>query len=154
VELAGLVATAVRAHGWADRLRLEGGEVVLETDPRRVERIVTNLIANALDHGGGDVTVRVGADDPGAFVEVSDGGPGISPEDLPHLFERFYKADTARSGHGTGLGLSLALENARLLGGDIDVQSKPGEGSRFMLRLPVTKPLPGGEDGVATDRQA
>jgi two-component system sensor histidine kinase MtrB len=154
VNLADLVATAVRAHGWTDRVRLEGGEVVLETDPRRVERIAANLIANALDHGGGDVTVRVGADDHRAFLEVSDRGPGISAEDLPHLFERFYKVDTARSGHGTGLGLSLALENARLLGGEIDVQSEPGAGSRFTLRLPVTKPLPDGEEGVAADRHA
>jgi signal transduction histidine kinase len=152
VDLAALVATAVRAHGWTDRVRFEGGEVVFETDPRRVERIVANLIVNALEHGGSDATVRVGADELSAYVEVSDRGPGISPEDVPHLFERFYKADTARAGHGTGLGLSLALENARLLGGDIDVRSEPGAGASFTLRLPVAKPLPGGEEGVAADR--
>ena len=110
---------------------------MLETDPRRVERIVANLVGNALEHGGRDVSVRVGRDGLGAFVEVADRGPAIAPEDLPHLFERFYKADPARTGHGTGLGLAIALENARLLGGDIDVWSEAGVGSRFTLRLPV-----------------
>jgi two-component system, OmpR family, sensor histidine kinase MtrB len=81
------------------------------------------------------VAVRVGRDGVGAFVEVTDHGPGIAPEHLPHLFERFYKADPARSGGGTGLGLAIAQENARLLGGEIDVSSEAGEGSRFTLRL-------------------
>ncbi len=64
--------------------------------------------------------------DGGAFVEVADRGPGIPPEQLPHLFERFYKADPARTGGGTGLGLAIAQENARLLGGRIEVWSEPG----------------------------
>jgi two-component system sensor histidine kinase MtrB len=65
------------------------------------------------------------------------------------VFERFYKTDRARAGPGSGLGLAIALENARLLGGDIDVWSEVGTGTRFTLRLPVTKPLHGGEGGVA-----
>ena len=69
------------------------------------------------------------------FVEVADHGPGIPPEHLPHLFERFYKADPARSSPGSGLGLAIAQENARLLGGEIQVWSEPGEGTRFTLRL-------------------
>ncbi len=154
VDLGSLVATAVRARGWQDRVRLEISEVVLETDPRRVERIAANLIGNALEHGGRAVAVRVGADGLGAFVEVSDRGPGIAREDLPHLFERFYKADPARTGRGTGLGLAIALENARLLGGDVQVWSDQGVGTRFTLRLPVTEPLPGGESGVADARHA
>ncbi len=154
VDLGSLVAAAVRARGWEDRVRLETAEVVLTSDPRRIERIVANLIGNALEHGGRDVSVRVGADGVGAFVEVADRGPGIAREDLPHLFERFYKADPARTGHGTGLGLAIALENARLLGGDVDVWAEPGVGSRFTLRLPVAKPLRDGEGGVADDEQA
>jgi two-component system sensor histidine kinase MtrB len=138
VDLGSLVASALRARGWDGRVRLEAAEVVLTSDPRRIERIVANLVGNALEHGGRGVSVRVGADGVGAFVEVADGGPGIAPEDLPHLFERFYKADPARAGHGTGLGLAIALENARLLGGDVEVTSEPGVGARFTLRLPVT----------------
>ncbi len=87
-------------------------------------------------------------------MEVADRGPGIAREDLPHLFERFYKADPARTGRGTGLGLAIALENARLLGGDVEVWSETGVGARFTLRLPVTEPLRHGESGVAADGQA
>jgi two-component system sensor histidine kinase MtrB len=152
VDLGSLIATTVRARGWQDRIHLEAEDVVLETDPRRVERIVANLAGNALEHGGRGVSIRVGRDPVGAFVEVADRGPGIAPEDLPHLFERFYKADPARTGHGTGLGLAIALENARLLGGDIEVRSEAGTGSRFTLRLPVAEPLHGGDGGVADDR--
>jgi len=138
VDLGSLVASAVRGRGWDDRLRLDADEVVLRSDPRRLERIVANLVGNALEHGGREVAVRVGRDGVGAFVEVSDRGAGIAREDLPHLFDRFYKADRSRSGQGTGLGLAIALENARLLGGDIAVTSEPGAGTRFTFRLPVT----------------
>jgi two-component system, OmpR family, sensor histidine kinase MtrB len=138
LDLGSLVDSAVRARGWDGRVQLDTDDVVLTSDPRRIERIVANLVGNALEHGGRDVAVRVGSDSLGAFVEVADHGPGIAPEDLPHLFERFYKADTARTGHGTGLGLAIALENAHLLGGDVDVWSEPGVGARFTLRLPVT----------------
>jgi signal transduction histidine kinase len=138
LDLGSLVAAALRARGWEARVELDADEVVLTTDHRRVERIVANLVGNALEHGGRDVSVRVGADGLGAFVEVADRGPGIAREDLPHLFERFYKADPARTGRGTGLGLAIALDNARLLGGDVEVWSEPGVGARFTLRLPVT----------------
>ena len=154
VDLGSLVGAAVRARGWADRVRVAADEVVLTSDPRRIERIVANLIGNALEHGGREVSVRVSLDGLGAFVEVADSGPGIAREDLPHLFERFYKADPARTGRGTGLGLAIALENARLLGGDVDVWSETGVGTRFTLRLPVTEPLRDGESSVATNGQA
>ncbi|MGH2995095.1 MAG: ATP-binding protein [Gaiellaceae bacterium] len=144
VDLAWLVAAAVHARGWDDRIRLEARETVLTSDPRRLERIVANLIGNALEHGGREVSVRVGRDGVGAFVEVADRGRGIAPEDLPHLFDRFYKTDPSRTGHGSGLGLAIALDNARLLGGDIDVWSELGSGTRFTLRLPVTEPLQSG----------
>jgi signal transduction histidine kinase len=135
VELGSLAQAAVRARGWDGRVRLEADEVVVTSDPRRLEGIVSNLIGNALQHGGGEASVRVGRDDATAFVEIADQGPGIPPEHLPHLFERFYKADPARSSGGTGLGLAIAQENARLLGGRIEVSSEVGKGSRFTLRL-------------------
>jgi len=134
VELGALTAATVRARGWEERVRLEVDEVELTSDPRRLERIVANLVGNAVEHGGGEVAVRVGRDG-GPFVEVADRGPGIPREHLPHLFERFYKADAARSGGGTGLGLAIAQENARLIGGRIEVWSEPDEGERFTLRL-------------------
>jgi two-component system sensor histidine kinase MtrB len=138
VRMRTLVDASVRARGWERRVETIGDDVSVESDRRRLERIVANLIGNALEHGGREVVVRVGRDGVGAFVEVSDRGPGIAREDLPHLFDRFYKADRARTGHGTGLGLAIALENARLLGGDIAVTSEPGAGTRFTFRLPVT----------------
>jgi signal transduction histidine kinase len=149
VDLTSLVGAIVRSRGWEGRVRVEGDEVVLSSDARRLERIVSNLIGNALEHGGREVGVRVGRDGLGAFVEVTDHGAGIRREDLPHVFDRFYKTDPSRATPGSGLGLAIALENARLLGGDIDVWSEVGTGTRFTLRLPVTKPLPHGEGGVS-----
>jgi signal transduction histidine kinase len=138
VDVGSLVTTAVRSRRWDDRVEVDREEVVVTTDPRRLERIVANLIGNALEHAGREVSVRVGKDGVAAFVEVTDSGPGIPPDRLPHVFERFYKADAARAGPGSGLGLAIALENARLLGGDLDVWSEVGRGTRFTLRLPVT----------------
>jgi len=135
VDVGALTAAAVRARGWDGQVRLDAEDVVITSDPRRLEGIVANLVGNALEHGDGAVAVRVGREGDGTFVEVADEGPGIAPEHLPHLFERFYKADTARSSEGTGLGLAIAQENARLLGGRIEVWSEVGKGSRFTLRL-------------------
>jgi signal transduction histidine kinase len=149
VEVAALVAATLHARGWDGRVRLDGEGPRLTSDPRRLERIVANLVGNALEHGASEVSVRLASENGDAVVEVADDGPGISPEHLPHLFERFYKADAARSGGGTGLGLAIAQENARLLGGEIEVASEPGEGSRFTLRLPVAKPLPASDGGVS-----
>ncbi len=135
VDLAALVSATVQARGWDGRVHLAVEEVVITSDPRRLEGIVANLVGNALEHGGDSVAVRVGREGNGAVVEVADDGPGIAPEHLPHLFERFYKADPARSSGGTGLGLAIAQENARLLGGRIEVWSAVGQGARFTLRL-------------------
>jgi two-component system sensor histidine kinase MtrB len=136
VDVAALVQATVRARGWDGRVQIEGDGLRVTSDPRRLERILANLVDNALEHGGSQVTVHVGEGE----IEVADDGPGIPPEHLPHLFERFYKADAARSGSGTGLGLAIAQENARLLGADLEVESG-ADGSRFTLRLPVTEPL-------------
>lgn len=147
VDLGDLVAATVRARGWGERVALSLRPVALATDRRRVERIVSNLVGNAVEHAGG-AAVRVDRDGRWALVEVRDRGPGIAPEHLPHVFERFYKADPSRARGGTGLGLAIALENARLLGGGIEVESEVDRGSRFTLRLPVAEPLPGGDPAV------
>jgi two-component system, OmpR family, sensor histidine kinase MtrB len=142
-DLAALIDGTVRSRGWDGRITIRSEPVAVTTDRSRVDRIVANLISNALEHGGEEVTVRVGHDEEGPFVEVADAGPGISPEHLPHVFDRFYRADAARSGPGSGLGLAIARENARLLGGDVEVRSEPGTGSRFTLRLPDDRSVAG-----------
>jgi len=143
-DLATLVDGTVRSRGWDGRVVIRSEPVPVTTDRTRVDRIVANLIGNALAHGGDDVAVRVGRDEEGPFVEVADTGPGIAPEHLLHVFDRFFRADSARSGAGSGLGLAIARENARLLGGDVEARSEPAAGSRFTLRLPedraVTEP--------------
>jgi signal transduction histidine kinase len=132
VDLRALVDTVVRDRGWNGRVQVEGAGGKVTSDPRRIERVVANLVDNALEHGGGDATVLVGT----GTVEVADDGPGIPADQLPHVFERFWKGDPARSGPGSGLGLAIARENARLLGGDVEVASEPGRGTRFTFRLP------------------
>jgi two-component system, OmpR family, sensor histidine kinase MtrB len=150
VDLSSLAGGLLRSRGWDTSVSLDAEPIVVETDPRRAERILSNLIENGLAHGGRDVVVRIGRGETDAFVEVRDRGPGVAADHLAHVFERFYKADRARAGGGSGLGLAIALENARLLGGGIDAWSEVGVGSRFTLRLPVAKPLRGGT-GAATD---
>lgn len=135
-DLGALIDGTVRSRGWDGRIAIRSQPVHVATDRSRVDRIVANLIGNALDHAGDEVTVRVGRDADGPFVEVADAGPGITPGHLDHVFDRFYRADAARSRPGSGLGLAIARENARLLGGDVEARSEPGAGSSFTLRLP------------------
>lgn len=131
------IGTAVRdsiaARGWTDDVELDLSPVTGRVDRRRLDVIVANLVGNALRHGGPPVRVRLRPD----FLEVSDNGPGIAPEVLPHVFDRFYKADTARTrSEGSGLGLAIAWENARLHGGTIEAANRPAGGAVFTLRLP------------------
>jgi two-component system sensor histidine kinase MtrB len=149
VDVGALIGAILRARGWDGRVRVESDGTLLSTDRRRLERIVANLVGNAVEHAGAEVRVRVGTAGRRAYIEVVDSGPGVPSEHLPHLFERFYKADPARSQGGSGLGLAIAMENARLLGGDIEVRSELGVGTAFRLVLPVTEPLQTGEGGVA-----
>ncbi|HSJ50545.1 MAG TPA: HAMP domain-containing sensor histidine kinase [Actinomycetota bacterium] len=149
VDLGALIEATVRSRGWSEHVRVEPAAVEVRSDPRRLERIVANLVANAVDHGGPIVTVRLALANGDAIVEVADDGPGIPPERLPHVFERFYKGDPSRSGSGSGLGLSIARDQARLLGGNVEVWSEPGAGTRFTLRVPVAEPLPAGDGPVA-----
>src|SRR4029453_14922250 len=89
VDVGALVAATVRARGGDGRGAVGGNGFCMTTDPRRLERIVANLVDNALEHGGSAVTVRITGDG----IEVADDGPGIAPEHLRHLFSPFYKGD-------------------------------------------------------------
>jgi signal transduction histidine kinase len=104
-----------------------------------IERLLTNLIENALRFtpAGGSVRVSLAAEGGGTRVSVADTGSGIAPEDLPHVFERFYRADRSRdrSAGGAGLGLAIARQIAELHGSRLEVESSPGRGSRFHFLL-------------------
>ena len=128
---------------------LEAQHVALTTDRRRLERIVANLVENAVTHAGVGMHVRVAREHDHAVIAVADAGPGIPAAALPHVFDRQFKADRSRSGQGSGLGLAIARENARLLGGDITASSTPGVGAVFTLRLPVAESLPDRDHPVA-----
>ncbi|MCC6651236.1 MAG: response regulator [Candidatus Eisenbacteria bacterium] len=118
----------------------------LHGDPALLEQVFANLISNALRHTGTGGSVRIGihADHPDSaapfvHVRVRDTGEGIAPEDLEHIFERFYQAEGARTQGfpSTGIGLSLTQDIVHLHGGRIDVESAPGEGSSFTVSLPL-----------------
>lgn len=119
----------------------EAGLIEADADPRLLETVLGNLIENGLKYTapGGNVRVALMAGTGEALFVVWDTGVGIGPEDLPHIFERFYRVDKARTRAtgGAGLGLAIAAEAADLLGGRIEVTSELGQGSRFTFRLPV-----------------
>lgn len=114
-------------------------EATAEVESRRVERILRNLLANAIDHGEGrPVTVRLAFDDDAVAVSVRDSGVGLRPGEADLVFNRFWRADPSRNRHtgGTGLGLAISLEDARLHGGGLDAWGEPGNGAWFRLTLP------------------
>jgi two-component system sensor histidine kinase MtrB len=170
VDVRATVARAVAAvRAVADQagtpleLDLPAVEVFAEIDPRRVERIVRNLLTNALDHGEGrPVEVTVAADSDAVAVLVRDHGVGLHPDQQDLVFTRFWRGDPSRDRRtgGTGLGLSISLEDARLHGGWLQVWGEPGRGSAFRLTLPLSRgieltgsPLPlGPEDAPMHDQ--
>jgi signal transduction histidine kinase len=109
-------------------------------DPKRLAQIVDNLLSNALRYtpDGGNVAVELRLHDHEAIIEIADSGIGIPGEDLPYIFERFWRSEQSRSRHtgGAGIGLAIVRELVRAHDGRIDVESKPGEGSRFRVTLP------------------
>ena len=119
--------------------RLPAEPCIAEVDPRRVERILRNLLVNAVEHGDGkDVLVTVAVDSGAVAVAVRDYGVGLRPGEEHQVFDRFWRADPARarSTGGTGLGLSIALEDARLHGGWLEAWGECGRGALFRLTLP------------------
>ncbi|MFJ9813252.1 MtrAB system histidine kinase MtrB [Streptomyces sp. NPDC101158] len=119
--------------------------VVAEADVRRVERVLRNLVVNAVEHGEGrDVVVRLAAAGGAVAVAVRDYGVGLKPGEATRVFNRFWRADPARARTtgGTGLGLSIAVEDARLHGGWLQAWGEAGGGSQFRLTLPRTADEP------------
>ena len=163
VDLGLFLTQLVRAHGWDETVDvrvahgqgLDGGAAevrpaasggfVIPVDRRRLERTIVNLVENALRHGAAPVRIearRGTAAAPDTIetirIAVTDSGSGIPIDHLPHIFDRFYKADPSRSSsRGSGLGLAIARENARLLGGDIAAGNVPEGGARFVVTLPA-----------------
>jgi len=119
--------------------------VVAEADARRVERVLRNLVVNAVEHGeGNDVIVKLASAGGAVAVAVRDYGVGLKPGEATRVFSRFWRADPARARTtgGNGLGLSIALEDARLHGGWLQAWGEPGGGSQFRLTLPRTADEP------------
>jgi two-component system sensor histidine kinase MtrB len=138
-------ALAQRHH--SELLVLAGDDPIpVEMDPRRVERILRNLIENALDHGEGrPIEIRTGANEHAVAVTVRDHGIGLRPGEAGLVFNRFWRGDPSRSRltGGTGLGLSISLEDARLHGGWLQAWGERGKGAQFRLTLPraVGRPI-------------
>jgi two-component system sensor histidine kinase MtrB len=116
-------------------------DVIAEVDTRRVERILRNLVGNAIEHGAGrPVEITLAANRTAAAVTVRDRGVGLSSAEAQHVFDRFWRADPSRvrTVGGSGLGLSISLEDARLHGGWLQVWGQPGAGAQFRLTVPLT----------------
>jgi two-component system sensor histidine kinase MtrB len=149
VDLARLIRDTAAARHRDAVLELPEERVVIETDPRRLERILGNLLDNAREHAAGAlVVVNLKAAADRVTITVADRGPGVPPDRLDRIFDRFFMADPSRRG-GSGLGLAIAAEHAALLGGRLRARNRDGGGLAIELALPVTRSLPDG-DGTAT----
>lgn len=126
--------------GIALQVNIPSEPIIIHADADRLRQVIGNLVGNALRYTptGGTVMLRAARDSGFIRVSVSDTGPGIALADLPHVFDRFYRGDAARdrASGGSGLGLPIARALARAHGGDIHVESTPGQGARFTVSLP------------------
>jgi len=138
-DVIGSMHQLAEQHGTDVRLVAPGGYSPVEMDPRRVRRIVRNLLGNAIEHGEGrPIVITVDSDQQAVAIGVRDYGLGMTSDDVERVFDRFWRADPSRTRTigGTGLGLSIALGDARLHGGELAVWSDLGRGSNFVLTLP------------------
>ncbi len=134
--------------GSSVELVLPDEEVIAEVDARRVERILRNLLGNAVDHSEGKpVVLTVAANETAVAVTVRDHGVGLRPGEADLVFNRFWRADPSRNRRtgGTGLGLAISQEDARLHGGELDAWGEPGQGACFRLVLPRRQEVPAGD---------
>jgi two-component system OmpR family sensor kinase len=145
-DLAAIASNAVTAasplqEGRDVRLRLDADRVAIVADAHRLRQVVDNLIHNALRHApaGSEVVVRTWSEDGHACLSVRDAGPGLSQAEQAQVFDRFYRADTARARDSGGLGLGLTIAQAIVEAhrGTLDVVSTPGQGATFTVRLPL-----------------
>jgi two-component system sensor histidine kinase MtrB len=141
VVAATVEANRVLASRHGSEIVVDGldGPVSVDMDSRRVERILRNLVGNALDHGEGKpVVIAVGYDDDAVAITVRDQGVGLRPGQAGLVFNRFWRGDPSRSRltGGTGLGLAISLEDARLHDGWLQAWGEPGRGAQFRLTLP------------------
>ncbi|WP_328484464.1 ATP-binding protein [Streptomyces sp. NBC_00377] len=154
IDLAESLRRTLASRGWTDLVdaRLPDPDVLRgRVDPRRLDVVVANLVGNALRHGARPVRLSLREDagpgaGPRAVVEVLDSGPGIPEGVLPHVFERFYKSDAARSRtEGSGLGLAITEENVRMHGGTVRAANRPEGGAVFTVELPLQRDASAGE---------
>ena len=143
VDLAALVSEAAsllrpRTEPLGLSVAFEGTPITVEADRASLLRVVSNLLDNAVKWSPTGSTVHVGTQDEGDLVAlwVQDEGPGIPEQDLPRVFERFYKGEASRATAGVGLGLAIVKHLVRSHGGTATVESQPGQGARFTVRLP------------------
>jgi two-component system sensor histidine kinase BaeS len=143
IDLAEVAREAVsHLHAQADasglRLTTQLESVTVDADPARLEQIARNLLGNALKFtpSGGSVAVSVAAANGDARLVVEDSGPGIPEDELPHVFERFWRGRHGRAATGSGIGLAVVAELTRAHGGRIEATSRPGGGARFTVTLP------------------
>lgn len=134
LELDDFVASAVNRARWDTDVRLDLVPVEIVSDAWSLERILVNLVGNAVHHGRSNVAVRVRPGDAGAVIEVSDGGPGIPDDDIPRLFDRFYTGN--RTTGGSGLGLAIVREHADRIAASLEVRSLQGLGTTVTVSLP------------------
>ncbi|WP_203580556.1 MtrAB system histidine kinase MtrB [Microbacterium hibisci] len=138
-DVIGSMQQLAEQHGTDVRLVAPGGYSPVDMDPRRVRRIVRNLLGNAIEHGEGrPIVVTVDSNQQAVAIGVRDYGLGMKPDDVEHVFDRFWRADPSRKRTigGTGLGLSIAMGDAKLHGGELAVWSGFGRGTHFVLTLP------------------
>ncbi len=150
-DVASALSGCLRARGWTGVSAGVPAGLSVRLDRRRFDVMIANLVGNALRHGGPPVTVTARAEPGGRgggrlVLDVRDHGPGLPETAIPHLFDRFFKADTARArSEGSGLGLAIASENAQLHGGRIEAGNHPDGGALFTVTLPLNgySPSPG-----------
>jgi PAS domain S-box-containing protein len=155
-DLVAIVVERIREHEGAAEAHtfttsLEHESIVGNWDPARIARVLDNLLGNAVKFtpGGGTVEVEVARDESAAIVTVTDHGIGIAPQDLGRIFLPMYRGANARAVAGTGLGMAGARRLAEMMGGEITVKSRLGQGSTFTVRLPLAGPTLNGTEGSA-----